>query len=184
MEQPIEDSDQLHNQNLTLVLNFFASKLQLYYSSSQLTLLLTFLSTMHPEYLRACAIPLPRRLKIADDNALGLHSAGFYYPSEREWPSQIFQDFLNSRDPLALDERRYTIASLACLKILFGHYRAPVLRFTWFGRHSRTLRMDMEDHSKRHHTIRKKVNYIFTLWNSKYMSRNTCIDQNSMKTYQ
>ena len=32
--------------------------------------------------------------------------------------------------------------------------------------------------------IRKKVNYIFTLWNSKYMSRNACIDQNSMKKYQ
>ena len=32
--------------------------------------------------------------------------------------------------------------------------------------------------------IRKKVNYIFTLWNSKYMSRNACIDQSSMKKYQ
>ena len=32
--------------------------------------------------------------------------------------------------------------------------------------------------------IRKKVDYILTLWDSKYMSGNACIDQNSMKKYQ
>ena len=133
-----------------MVLNFFASKLQLYYSSSRLTLLLTFLSASEPGHLRTYFIPLPSRLTIADDNALGLHSAGGRYFGHFYW--KIFQDFLDSGDPLALDERRYTIASLACLKILFGHYQAPVLRVSWFSRHSRTLRADMGDHSQRHHT--------------------------------
>jgi hypothetical protein len=91
-------------------------------------------------------------LTIADDNALGLYSAGGPYTENCCW--KIFQDFLDSGNPLALDERRYTIASLACLKILFGHYQAPVLRFTWLSRNSRTLRprVDMGDRSERNHT--------------------------------
>jgi hypothetical protein len=150
MEQPIEDADKIYNQKLTIVLNFFASKLQLYYSSSRLTLLLTFLSASELDLLTTYVIPLPSRLTIADDNALGLHSAGGIYGRHFYW--NIFQDFLDSGDPLALDKRRYTIASLACLKILFGRYQAPVLRITWFSRHSRTLRADMEDDSQRHYT--------------------------------
>jgi len=150
IEQPIEDADELYNQNLSLVLDFFASKLQLYYSSSRLTLLLTFLPASGPNYLDTNIIPLPSKLKIADDSSLRLHSTGGYGYEKCYW--KIFQDFLDSGDPLALDERRYAIASFACLKILFGHYQAPVLRFTWFSRHSRTLRVDMEHHSQRHHT--------------------------------
>jgi len=150
IEQPIEDADQLYNQNLSLVLDFFASKLPLYYSSSRLTLLLTFLPATGPNYFATYIIPLPSRLEIADDSALGLHGASRLWPKKCYW--KIFQDFLGSGDPLALDQRRYAIASFACLKILFGHYQAPVLRFTWFSRHSRTLRVDMEGHSQRHHT--------------------------------
>jgi len=149
IEQPIEDADELYNQNLSLVLDVFASKLPLYYSSSRLTLLLTFLPASGPNRLDTYIIPLPSKLQIADDNTLHLHIIGCHWYEKCHW--KIFQDFLDSGDPLALDERRYAIASFACLKILFGHYQAPVLRFTWFSRHSRTLRVDMEDHSQWHH---------------------------------
>ena len=149
MEQPTEDADELYDRNLKPVLNFFASKLQLCYSSSRLTLLLTLLLTRSPDYLRAYIIPLPSGLKRADDKGLRLHIRGYYLPKPQ---LEIFQDFLYSSDPLALDERRYATASLACLKIIFGDYQAPVLRFTWFSTHSRTLRVNIEDHSKRKHT--------------------------------
>ena len=149
MEQPIPDADKLYSQNLTLVLNFFASKLQLYYSSSRLTLLLTLLSASETNDMRTYSVPLPSRLKLIDADALGLHTTRGHFLEECSW--RIFQDFLHSSEPLALDQRRYAIASLACLKILFGHYQAPVLRVTWFSRHSRTLRVDMEHHSQRHH---------------------------------
>jgi len=149
-EQPMDDADEIYNKNLELVLDFFASKLHLYYSSSRLTLLLTFLSTRKPDYLRTDNIPLPSRLKITDDDALGLHSAGsYYYPAVCYW--QIFQDFLDSNHPLALDEQKYTIAALACLKILFGHHQAPVSRMTWFNQHSRALRVRMGGHPQRPH---------------------------------
>jgi hypothetical protein len=144
MKQPIEDAGKLYNQNLIIVLNFFASKLRPYYSSSRLTLLLTFLCSSKPNYLGTSAIALPSRLEIVDKNALGLHRIGGFHPEDHYW--KIFQDFLDSDDPLALDERRYTITSLICLKILFGRYQAPVLRVTWFSQHSRTLRAD---HSQR-----------------------------------
>ena len=150
IEQPIEDADKLYNQNLSLVLDFFASKLQLYYSSSRLTLLLTLLPASGPKHLDTFIIPLPSKLQMADNNTLRLRSAGDYSYEKCYW--KIFQDFLDSGGPLALDQRRYAIASFACLKILCGQYQAPVLRFTWFSRHSRTLRVDMEDHSQRHHT--------------------------------
>ena len=95
-------------------------------------------------------IPLPSRLQIADADALGLHNIGdFYYAEGCPW--QIFQDFLNSSGPLALDERRYAIASLAALKILFGHYRAPVSRSAWFSQHSRTLRIGRGNRYQHHH---------------------------------
>jgi len=152
IEQPIEDADKRYNQNLSQVLDFFAFKLPLYYSSSRLTLLLTFLSDSRRHHLETYLIPLPSRLEIADNSALRLQNAGGSYPQNGECPWQIFQDFLHSGDPLALDERRYTIASFASLKILFGHYQAPALRFAWFSRHSRALRVDMEHHSQRHHT--------------------------------
>jgi len=59
-------------------------------------------------------------LKITDEVALDLHNVdGGWAP--RHW--HTFQDFLDSDDPLALDERRYAVAALACLKILFGHHQ-------------------------------------------------------------
>jgi hypothetical protein len=147
MEQPIKDADKLYTRSLAIVLNFFSSKLQLYYSSSRLTLLLTFLGTRH---LATYSIPLPSRLQIADDNSLGLHSAGGFYA---DWDWKIFQDFLDSSDaPLALDGQKYAIAAFACLKILFGHYLAPVWRFAWFSQHCRALRMGIANHSQRRHT--------------------------------
>jgi hypothetical protein len=51
MEQPFDDVDEIYNQKLGEVLNFFMSKLQLYYSSSRLTLLLTLLD-IPPDRLR------------------------------------------------------------------------------------------------------------------------------------
>ena len=36
--QAIDDADEIYNKNLALVLDFFASKLPLYYSSSRLAL--------------------------------------------------------------------------------------------------------------------------------------------------
>jgi hypothetical protein len=133
-----------------LVLNFFTSKLQLYYSSSRLTLLLTFLAVIGHNHLRTNIVSLPLRLKLADENALGLHNAGGSY-IKCHW--KIFQDFLNSSDaPLALDGQKYSIAALACLKILFGHYQAPVSRFAWFSQHSRALRIGTQNCSQRHHT--------------------------------
>jgi len=152
MKQPIEDADTLYNQNLKLVLDFFASKLQLYYSSSRLTLLLTFLLASEPNYLGTYSIPLPSRLKVTDSEALDLHRTGGYYPETCYW--KIFQDFLDSSDALpALDGQKYTIAALTCLNILFGHYRAPVWRFAWFSQHSRAsaLGIGIAYHSQRHH---------------------------------
>jgi len=149
IEQAIDDADEIYNKNLVLVLDFFASKLHLYYSSSRLTLLLSFLWTSTPEYLRTSIIPLPSRLKITDDHALGLHeAAGFHFQEENY--RKIFLDFLDSNGPLALDERRYAVAAFACLKIVFGHSQPPVSRITWFNRHSRALSERMEDNFQRH----------------------------------
>ena len=129
IEQPIDDADEIYNKNLALILDFFSSKLHLYYSSSQLTLLLTFLSTSQPQFLRTDSIPLPSRLKIIDEESLDLYATAGWYPDKYSW--HIFQNFLNSDDPLALEERRYAVAALACLKILFGHSQLLVSRITW-----------------------------------------------------
>jgi len=110
-------------------LDFFSSKLHLYYSSSQLTLLLTFLSTSQPQFLWTDSIPLPSRLEIIDEESLDLYATAGWYPDKYSW--HIFQNFLNSDDPLALEERRYAVAALACLKILFGHSQLLVSRITW-----------------------------------------------------
>ena len=111
-----------------------------------MTLLLTVLSTSKPDYLLAHIIPLPSRLKIIDKDALDLRATGGWYPDECHW--KIFQDFLDSNNPLALDERRYAVAALSCLKILFGHSQRPVAPITWFSQHSRALMGNMEDHSQ------------------------------------
>ena len=145
----MDDVDEIYNKNTALVLDFFASKLHLYYSSSRLTLLLTYLSTGEPDYLRTDNVPLPPRLKIADEEALDLHTAGGWFANECCW--HMFRNSLNSTDTLALDEQKYATAALACLKILFGHYPAPVSLITWFSQHSRALRAHMDDHSQRPH---------------------------------
>jgi len=88
-----------------------------------LTLLLTFLSASEHKELITYVIPLPSRLQIADGSALGLQNAGGYWGEKCDW--KIFHDFLDSGDPLALDQRRYAIASFACLKILFGFFGSP-----------------------------------------------------------
>jgi len=157
IEQPIDDADEIYNKKLAMVLYFFSSKLHLYYSSSRLTLLLTFLSTSKPRPLRTDHIPLPSRLKIVDEDALDLYATAGWYPDEYSW--HIFQGFLNSDDPLALEERRYSVAALACLKILFGYSQLPVSRITWFSQHSRALRWHMEDHSQWHHKDHPLASY-------------------------
>jgi len=150
IKQAIDDADEIYNKSLALVLDFFTSKLHLYYSSSRLTLLLTFLSPSKPDCLRTRIFPLPSRLKITDDDAHGLYSAYHPFP-HHSYHWKIFEDFLDSDHPLALDERRYAVAALACLKILFGHSKPPVSCITWFSQHSRALSARMEDHSQWHH---------------------------------
>ena len=150
-EQPIDDGDDIYNKNLALVLDFFASKLHVYYSSSRLTLLLTLLSFNGSNYLLTHHIPLPSRLKIADEDALDLYGAGGLHRAMGDW--KIFEDFLHSNDLLALDERRYIVAASACLKILFRCSQPPISRITWFSQHFRALRMCMEDHSQQNRNV-------------------------------
>ena len=147
LEQPFEDADEIYNHNLRLVLDFFASNLQLYYSSSRLTLLVTslYVSPDSPAVVdyfpwADSLIPLPPRLKAVDNGALRLHRVLDLYDfkwskSEPLW--KIFLDFLDSGHPLALDGRRYATAAWSCLNIIFKIYQLPVLRFAWFSQHSR-----------------------------------------------
>jgi hypothetical protein len=135
MEQPFIDIDEIYNQKLGEVLNFFMSKLQIYYSSSRLTLLLTFLDT--PSCLcpitgfRPDIIPLSPRLKLMDSDALWLRTFFFIYDRVglRRSIWKTFRDFLDSGHPLALDEQKHATAASACLKIIFKHYQVPLPRF-------------------------------------------------------
>jgi len=106
-------------------------------------LLVTFLSTGD---LRTHIIPLPARFKIIDKDALDLHNAGHYHLGHY----YIFKDFLDSNHSLALDEQRYAVAALACLKILFGRSQPPVSHITWFSQCSR-IRVRMENHPQPRH---------------------------------
>ena len=136
-----------------MVLNFFTSKLHPYYSSSRLTLLLTFLSTIQSDCLGGSVIPLPSKLKRVDNDGLGLHGIGDLCPVEHlPEHRHIFQDFLDSGDPLALDGQRYATATLACLKIILERHQAPVSRIRWLTQHSRTVRVGIEDRFQWHHT--------------------------------
>jgi len=125
MEQPFDDIDEIYNQKLGQVLNFFASKLQLYYSSSRLTLLLTSLDVppdlfrLMPDF-RADLIPLPPRLKTMDSDALSFFSVSHL---SADW--NIFRDFFDSGHPQALDGRKHATAASACLKIIFIYNQAP-----------------------------------------------------------
>jgi len=149
IKQAIDDANAIYEKNLALVLDFFTSKLHLYYSSSRLTLLLTFLSTSGSNYLRTYLIPLPSRLKNIDEDALDLHTASGWHADKCYW--QTFQDFLHSKDPLALDGGKYAVAAFACLKILFGPYQPPISCIMWFSQHSQALRERMNHHSPWHH---------------------------------
>ena len=126
MEQPFDGIDEIYNQKLGACLNFFASRLHLYYSSSRLTLLLTLLD-IPPDRLPSIAgfqsdiIPLPSKLKRMDSDALSFFSASHLLGVDRK----IFQDFLDSAHPLALDGQRHAIAASACLKIIFICDQAP-----------------------------------------------------------
>jgi hypothetical protein len=136
-----------------MVLDFFRSKLQLYYSSSRLTLLLTLLdiprgplNTMRN--FSADIIPLPPRLKALDSDAHCLHTSFSNCYFIGDW--SIFQNFINSGHPLALNGWRYATAASACLKIIFICDHAP---------HSQhTLRVNQR--SQRHHADLKPK----TLW--------------------
>ena len=173
-EQPIDDADEIYNKNFALVLDFFTSKLHLYYSSSRLTLLLTFLLTSAPHYLITRIIPLPSRLEIIDDDALGLRTENTSWGADKcYW--HIFKDFLDSNHPLALDERRCAVAALACLKILFGHSQTPVSRITWFSVHSRSLRERVEDNSQwphEDHWVRTYLRRVAFYWHLRTPHRN------------
>ena len=133
VKQPVDDIDQIYNQKLTEVLNFFTSKLQLYYSSSRLTLLLTLLdippNPLCPDptfWLNIPFLALPSRLKMMDSDALSLGSVS-RFPAV-EW--EIFREFLDSGHPLALDGQRRATAASACLKFIFIHDQAPHSRRT------------------------------------------------------
>jgi len=86
-------------------------------------------------------------MEMVDDDALSLQGIGGFFPLGHllyHW--EIFRNFLDSGDPLALDGQRYSIVALACLKIIFKHYRALVSRIQWLSQH---LRVDMERSSHR-----------------------------------
>jgi len=155
MEQPFDDADEVYNQRLGEVLNFFASKLSLYYSSSRLTLLITLLD-IPPDRLdprtgfHAYIIPLPSRLVAMDGDALGFFSV-FRFPLDRS----IFRDFLNSGHPLALDGQRHATAASACLKIIFicdqlPHYWRPLRVDQLSQRH----RGDLKPKTLSHRSVR------------------------------
>ena len=140
MEQPFDGIDEVYNQNLEVVLDFFMPKLPLYFSSSRLTLLLTLLDIPPQLILRGTIvsypIPLPSRLKKMDSDTLNLFSV-----SEFSLHWDIFRDFLDSDHPLALDGRRHATAASACLNIIFIYYQVPHSR--------RTLRGDQRSHQRR-----------------------------------
>ena len=157
-EQLFDGVDEIYNQKLGEVLNFFASKLELYYSSSRLTLLLTLLN-IPPDRLPpitgfgANIIPLPSRLWTTDINAFGLwRFFSISYLAELDSAWNIFRDFLGSGHPLALNGQRHAFAASACLKIIFKHYQVPLSRFPRSSRHSLTQRLtvDMQHLPHRH----------------------------------
>jgi hypothetical protein len=141
MEQPLDDVNEIYNQKLGEALNFFASNLPLYFSSSRLTLLLTLL-VIPPDLSFPMSsfwedlIPLPSRLQMMDRDALNFFPAAWL---SGDW--KIFQSFLDSDHPLALDGRRYATAASACLKIIFKHYQVPLSCFQRISRHSLTPRL-------------------------------------------
>jgi hypothetical protein len=152
MEQPFDDIDEVYKRNLGVVLEFFASKLPPYYSSSRLTLLLTVLDIpphlLLPFWSKG-TIPLPSRLQEMDHDALDLYNIIPPFPRQ-SW--KIFRDFLNSGHPQALDGQRYATAALACLKIILKDYQVWLSHFPWLGQHYLTSSVHMKRHSQQYHT--------------------------------
>jgi hypothetical protein len=134
-----------YEQKCEEVLNFFVSKLPLYFSSTRLTLLLTLLD-IPLDHLRAFRsvwghiIPLPPRLRKIDEGAFNLSSVS--HISGVDW--SIFRDFLDSGYPFALDGQRYAAAALACLKIKF---QAPHSWPTPRVHRSQRYREDLKHHA-------------------------------------
>ena len=90
---------------------------------------------------------------MVDNDGLGLHGIGDLCPVEHlPEHRHIFQDLLDSGDPLALDGQRYATATLACLKIILERHQAPVSCVRWLTQHSRTLKAGIEDRFQWHHT--------------------------------
>ncbi|KIM47225.1 hypothetical protein M413DRAFT_23460 [Hebeloma cylindrosporum] len=134
-----DDADEIYARNLEVVLDFFVSKLQPYYSNPRLTLLLTYLATIQP-VLATFVLPLPLRLKMVDNEGLQLHDVTDVCPNSHFPPDRhIFEDFLNSDHPLAMDGARYATATLDCLQIIFKRYKGGVSGINWFTHHSRAL---------------------------------------------
>jgi len=144
MEQPFDGVNEIYNQKLGEVLNFFASKLLLYYSSSRLTLLLTLLD-IPPDHLPPITgfgpniIPLPSGLRVLDINVFGLwRFFSISYPIELNSAWNIFRDFLNANG------QRYASVASACLKIILKHYQVPLLCFKRLSRHALTARLSVD----------------------------------------
>ena len=144
MGQPFDGAGEVYDQKLREVLNFFASKLQLYYSSPRLTWLLALLDFPPDRWLLisdvwpTMIVPLPSRLKMIDGDALGFFSIPFL---SEKWG--IFQYFLDSGHPLALDgQRHHATAASACLKIIFIYDQPMHLQSTLrvSQRHRRDLK--------------------------------------------
>jgi len=94
-------------------------------------------------------VPLSSRLRDKDGDLLGLHYIHGCVPG-----CNIFQNFLESGHPLALDGQRYTTAALACLKIIFKHYhyQIPHSHLKWFSQHYRHPKVAQKYLSHQRHT--------------------------------
>ena len=172
MQQPFYDVDEIYNQKLGEVLYFFASRLQRYYSSSLLTLLLTSLDI--PPHLRlintvfqANTIPLPSGLRAMDSDFLSFSSVSHLLAVD--W--NIFRDFLDSGHPLALDGKRHATAASACLKLIFTCYQVPLSSFRRFSRHSLTPRLSVY---KEHFSHRHNVHRVWRNFLRPYLSTHMC----------
>jgi len=160
MEQPFDGIDGAYNQKLGEVLNFFTSKLPLYFSSSRLTLLLTLLDIPphcldpYPSFW-AEIVPLPSRLKAMDDDAHCLHSllsSSKFSGEDLVW--NIFRDFLESAHPLAFDRKRHAAAASACLQIIFTYDQMPLSQRTLRVDRSRRHRADLKPKKLWHRSVR------------------------------
>ena len=107
-------------------------------------------------------IPLPPRLKVMDSDAHDLFRffSGNCFPED--W--DIFQNFLDSRHPLALDGRRHATAASACLKIILIYDQSPHSQRTLrVNQRSQRRRADLKPKTLWHQSVRHA-----NLWNYPY----------------